>query len=141
MQVMTDCKSKEEFIQKMGERGWKVTWKDSRKNITFENKQGQKVRDKKLSALFNLDVSKEAILDECDRQAAGTDKETIDPEFEQYYREVEEVIGQCTGGHSEAAKRESKSKTGKVSVKEQLRENQARVDATKTENKAKRTPE
>lgn len=100
MEVMTDCKSKLEFILKMKDRGWKVTWKDSRKNITFENEQGQKVRDKKLSALFNLDVSKEAILDECDRQAARAGQDEIDPEFEQYYREVEAALGQGTGENS-----------------------------------------
>lgn len=137
MEVMTDCKSKNEFIQKMESKGWKVTWKDSRKNITFENEQGKKVRDKKLSEVFHLDVSKEAILNECDRQIAGAGQDEIDPEFEQYYREVEAALGQSSGGEQKAPSGESKVKDGKVSVREKLRRNQEGVDAAKAENQRK----
>lgn len=42
MEVMEDCSNKDDFITKMAHKGWKVTWKDSRKNITFENEDGKK---------------------------------------------------------------------------------------------------
>lgn len=41
----------------MKKRGWKVIWKDLRKNITFENVEGKKVRDKNLSETFNLEIT------------------------------------------------------------------------------------
>ncbi|MDO4554125.1 MAG: relaxase/mobilization nuclease domain-containing protein, partial [Lachnospiraceae bacterium] len=62
------CLSKEEFIQRMDEKGWKVNWSDSRKHITFQNRQGQKVRDSNLSKTFHLNISKEALYDEFNRE-------------------------------------------------------------------------
>ena len=129
--------SKEEFISKMEIKGWKVKWKDSRKNITFINEQGQKVRDKKLSDTFHLNVLKEAILDECERQNGFPEQGKVDPEFEQYYREVEAALGQGTGGDSESQKREPKTQNGKISVRAKLQESQARVDASKTDGQRK----
>ena len=63
------CESKELFISKMRKRGWKVIWKDSRKNITFENEEGKKVRDKNLSKTFNLNITKQGLLSEFERQS------------------------------------------------------------------------
>jgi len=45
--------SREEFIKLMNEKGYNVTWKDTRKNITFENAQGKKVRNSNLEKTFN----------------------------------------------------------------------------------------
>jgi len=36
--------------------GWNVHLKDPRKHITFENKDGKKVRDSNLSKTFHLDI-------------------------------------------------------------------------------------
>lgn len=63
------CFSKEEFIRRMEKSGWKVNWSDKRKHITFQNAKGQKVRDSNLSKTFRLDISKEAILNECNRES------------------------------------------------------------------------
>lgn len=133
LEVISDCRSKEDFICKMEIKGWK----DSRKNITFINEQGQKVRDKKLSDTFHMNVSKEAILDECERQNGSSEPEKVDPEFEQYYREVEAALGRSTGGDSESQKREQKAQDGKISVRAKLQESQARVDASKAESQRK----
>ena len=137
LEVISECRSKEEFISKMEIKGWKVNWKDSRKNITFINEQGQKVRDKKLSDTFHLNISKEAILDECERQNGSPEQGKVDPEFEQYYREVEAALGQSTGGDSESQKREQNTQNGKISVRAKLQKSQARVDASKTDSQRK----
>ena len=95
---------KDEFIHEMGERGWSVNWKDSRKNITFENKQGNKVRDSNLTKNFNQNFSKEELLHELERQkeirakqAARREAEqeriaTEERELDEYYRQVESAV-------------------------------------------------
>lgn len=100
----TSC-SREEFIRQMVERGWNVIWKDSRKHITFQNAEGKKVRDSNLSKTFHLDISKEALTDEFERQAAVREqtaqyereledrREREDAELERYYREVQDAAG------------------------------------------------
>lgn len=55
---------KEDFIKEMSGRGWKTTWLDNRKNITFVNNQGQKVRASNLSKTFSIDISKESLISE-----------------------------------------------------------------------------
>ena len=97
--------SREEFIRHMAERGWNVIWKDSRKHITFQNAEGKKVRDSNLSGTFHLNISKEALANEFERQAAGREqtarferelaarREREEAELERYYREVQAVAG------------------------------------------------
>ena len=69
IKAIKGCFSKEEFIRRMEKSGWKVNWSDKRKHITFQNAHGQKVRDSNLSKTFRLDISKEAILNECNRES------------------------------------------------------------------------
>ena len=97
--------NREEFIRQMAERGWNVIWKDSRKHITFQNTEGKKVRDTNLSKTFHLDISKEALISEFERQAAAREqtaqyerkfadrREREDAELERYYREVQAAAG------------------------------------------------
>lgn len=97
--------SREEFIRHMAERGWDVTWKDSRKHITFQNAEGKKVRDSNLSGTFHLNISKEALANEFERQATAREqtaqyerefangREREDTELERYYREVQDAAG------------------------------------------------
>lgn len=97
--------SREEFIRHMAERGWNVIWKYSRKHITFQNAEGKKVRDSNLSKTFYLDISKEALANEFERQAAGREqtaqyerkfadrREREDAELERYYLEVQAAAG------------------------------------------------
>lgn len=68
MDARKGCTSREEFIQRMGKCGWNVTWTHNRKNITFENEDGKKVRDSNLSKTFNMKISKEELLSEFERQ-------------------------------------------------------------------------
>lgn len=59
--AMERSASEDEFVREMGERGWTVNWSDKRKNITFENAEGKKVRNSNLSRTFSIDLSKEAL--------------------------------------------------------------------------------
>ena len=103
LDAMETSSSREEFIRNMAERGWSVTWKDSRKHITFQNTEGKKVRDSNLSKTFHLDISKEALANEFERQAAAREQaaryerefadrwERENEELERYYIEVQDA--------------------------------------------------
>lgn len=116
METREQSCSKEEFVKGMAIRGWRTAWTDSRKNITFENEEGKKVRDSNISKTFQMDVSKEGLLNEFERQAEIRERvarrkransgefqldeeiRSAESEFEEYYREVKAVIaGSATG--------------------------------------------
>ncbi|MBR3246110.1 MAG: relaxase/mobilization nuclease domain-containing protein [Parasporobacterium sp.] len=93
--------SKEEFISFMERSGWKTTWTKERKNITFEDQEGHKVRNTNLEKTFNLDLGKEALLCEFERQKAERERtERESREHEKYYAELERIE---TGLNTETA--------------------------------------
>ncbi len=53
--------SKEEFIKQMAEKGYTTKWQDSRKYITFTDKNGKKIRNSNLTKTFKDDFSKEVL--------------------------------------------------------------------------------
>lgn len=62
--VMDSIKSainRDSFIGKMQNKGWSTNWNDSRKNITFINADGKKVRNSKLEKTFNIKCSKDEL--------------------------------------------------------------------------------
>lgn len=61
----------ESFIEYMNHQGWSVTWSDSRKYITFSDSYGHKIRNNNLEKTFNTDLSKETLIYEFERTAAG----------------------------------------------------------------------
>ena len=116
METREQSCSKDEFVKGMAIRGWSTTWTDSRKNITFENEEGKKVRDSNIAKTFQMDVSKEGLISEFERQAEIRERvarrkransgefqldeeiRSAESEFEEYYREVKAVIaGSATG--------------------------------------------
>lgn len=105
MEVKENCCSKEDFIRDMGDRGWSITWSEGKKHITFQNENGDKVRDSNLSKTFSLNISKEALLNEFNRQneirlaRIKTDRER-EEQLGKYYAEVESAI-QRTGTSGE----------------------------------------
>ena len=65
---MTQATGKDEFCSMMEhEYGWRVVWEEKKKHITFIDANGHKVRGSNLSKTFNMDISKEAIQNECKR--------------------------------------------------------------------------
>lgn len=100
VKVMEDCAGKEEFIEKMAQKGWRVTWKDSRKNITFENEEGKKVRDCNISKTFHMNITKEALTNEFERQNQIRSNRESEEELEQYYRDIIAAVGGNGSGSS-----------------------------------------
>lgn len=59
--------SKDEFVTHLKKHGWHVIWKESRKNITFVNDEGKRVRDTNLSKTFNFHITKGELINEFNR--------------------------------------------------------------------------
>ena len=99
--------SKEEFCDLLEhEYGWSVTWSDTKKNITFFNSEGKRVRASNISKTFNLDISKESFQYEFARNIGRTDvKPSVASEAakaEQTNRATgnrEPVVTRTTGKH------------------------------------------
>lgn len=81
--AVMDCRetavSREDFCQKMKERGFEVDWQDSHKYITFTDisrrEQGEKqckIRNNKLEKYYNIDFGKESIEREFETNARTT---------------------------------------------------------------------
>jgi len=62
--VKQSAKSIDEFINLHSQKGIKTEWKDSRKYITFKDKDNNKVRDKRLTEIFKIQIGKEALINE-----------------------------------------------------------------------------
>ena len=61
MKAAEKVSDKLSFCKEMSLHGWKVTWSDSRKYITFENSEGKKVRNRTLTKHLGIDFSKETL--------------------------------------------------------------------------------
>ena len=97
--------SKEEFEKGMEDRGWHVSWSDNKKHIVFNNDSGDKVRDSNISKTFSIDISKEVLLHEFERQnelrlerekserhKAAERERYKQQQLDKYYAEVESAI-------------------------------------------------
>lgn len=155
MEAKEDCCSKENFIERMHERGWSVTWEDNKKHITFQNENGDKVRDSNLSKTFSLDINKEALLYEFERQneirlaraKAERDKQRAE-QLDKYYAEVESAIqGNGTSGETVGSFEESDGRTRFASEEREtpgpgtdtdtlIREIKADISDNRTQNRA-----
>jgi len=56
--------SRQEFIKLMKQQGYEVSWSDTRKYITFTDKEGHKVRNSNLTKTFKEDFGKESLENE-----------------------------------------------------------------------------
>ena len=64
--AVQDCtaavSSRADFCSMMEqEYGWQVIWKDTKKNITFTDSEGHRVRDTNLNKTFQMNVTKEEL--------------------------------------------------------------------------------
>ena len=124
LKAMENCISKEKFIEKMKQFGWNVNWTDKRKHITFQNQDGKKVRDSNLSKTFHLDISKEDLENEFDRNyervRAGAERTNgADEELAGYYRQVEAAC-EGAGGITGASDGRERRFTGEKSEDERV---------------------
>ena len=124
LKAMENCISKEMFIEKMKQFGWNVNWTEKRKHITFQNQDGKKVRDSNLSKTFHLDISKEDLENEFDRNYERVRVEAertngADEELAGYYRQVEAAC-EGAGGITGASDGRERRFTGEKSEDERV---------------------
>lgn len=58
-EVKEKAVSREDFVAKMKDRGYETNWKDTRKNITFKDQEGNKIRNSNLEKTFDKSFGKE----------------------------------------------------------------------------------
>ena len=124
LKALENCISKEKFIEKMKQFGWNVNWTEKRKHITFQNQDGKKVRDNNLSKTFHLDISKEDLENEFDRNYERVRVEAertngADEELAGYYRQVEAAC-EGAGGVTGASDGRERRVTGEKSEDERV---------------------
>ena len=124
LKALENCISKEMFIEKMKQFGWNVNWTEKRKHITFQNQDGKKVRDSNLSKTFHLDISKEDLENEFDRnyervRAEAERTNGADEELAGYYRQVEAAC-EGAGGVTGASDGRERRVTGEKSEDERV---------------------
>ena len=124
LKALENCISKEKFIEKMKQFGWSVNWTEKRKHITFQNQDGKKVRDSNLSKTFHLDISKEGLENEFDRnyervRAEAERTNGADEELAGYYRQVEAAC-EGAGGVTGASDGRERRVTGEKSEDERV---------------------
>lgn len=91
------AKSKEEFIEQMESHGYSVDWQDSHKNITFTDKEREehgetkcKVRNSRLEKYYNIDFSKEGLLNEFKANRAEAERPRAEqPSLANTVREIQ----------------------------------------------------
>ena len=141
LKALENCISKEKFIEKMKQFGWEVNWAEKRKHITFQNQDGKKVRDSNLSKTFHLDISKEGLENEFDRNrqkardSANRDSRSNE-ELAGYYRQVEaacEGAGGVTGASDGRERRVTGEKSEDERVYSGISGKDAQVENGKTE--------
>ena len=129
MESIPQSCSREEFVANMSEKGWSVQWVDNRKHIVFQNENGEKVRDSNIAKTFAMDISKEVLTHEFERQnelrlaKLREDREKAaarkrdEAELRQYYSELEaaitrtDIAGEAIGGNPAADRTEGSSVT------------------------------
>lgn len=84
--------SREEFIECLERSGWKTTWTENKKHITFEDHDGHKIRNSNLEKTFHLDLGKEVLLREFERQKTERERyERTARERDSYIRELDHI--------------------------------------------------
>lgn len=153
LEARENCTSKDEFIERMEDRGWHTTWTDNKKHITFQNENGDKVRDSNLEKSFHVEANKEALIHEFERQneilrlaklKSDRDRERAE-QLDKYYREVNAAItgtgadNEAIGSNKEIA--EGISREGQDDTDAIIREVQADISDSRTQDRTIRDTE
>lgn len=124
--AVMDCRetavSREDFCQKMKERGFEVDWQDSHKYITFTDisrrEQGEKqckIRNNKLEKYYNIDFGKEGL-------ERGFEGNARSQQAEQHAREQLAAHRGAEPGHSGAATASVRAIIGELRADERASE-------------------
>ncbi len=135
--------SKEDFIEKMKEKGYEVKWTDKRKNITFTDierqKNGEKkcsIRDTKLEQHFHIDFRKESLTSEFERNLRARAEREKGAELTERSREAVARVYRSTG-NSTSGERSGADQSGRASGHEQrITETVSTKNINDTERKA-----
>ena len=132
LKALENCISKEKFKEKMKQFGWNVNWTEKRKHITFQNQDGKKVRDSNLSKTFHLDISKEGLENEFDRnRKKSRDIEIRESraaeELTNYYRELDTAIA-AAGGITDQAQSRKRSSNAEFRESERVHADTEKAD-------------
>ena len=112
LEAKADACSQDDFIRNMKQKGWHVIWKPTRKNITFVNEEGKKVRDRNILKTFNINVTKGELLDEFirnnerrngilrDDEEERNRRAAEDAELAGYYLQVQDALEGAGAGDS-----------------------------------------
>jgi len=98
MESVPGSSNRDEFISHMEERGWSVQWEDNRKHILFQNESGNKVRDSNIEKTFAMDINKESLFHEFERQNElriakfRSEHDQADSNLRKYYAEIDAAI-------------------------------------------------
>nr|WP_307756838.1 relaxase/mobilization nuclease domain-containing protein [uncultured Christensenella sp.] len=111
--------SRQVFIQNMEEQGFEVQWTDRRKYIVFIDKDGHKIRDRRLSKIFKIDISKEGL----ENDLRGSIEETgRKREFESDAHQSRRVTG-----YADQYRRSDKRERGTKTTAEEIRRKLAEI--------------
>ena len=132
LKALENCISKEKFKEKMKQFGWNVNWTEKRKHIIFQNQNGKKVRDSNLSKTFHLDISKEGLENEFDRnRKKSRDIEIRESraaeELRNYYRELDTAIA-AAGGITDQAQSRKRSSNAEFRESERVHADTEKAD-------------
>lgn len=80
MQTKAQAVSRDDFIIKMAEQGYETNWQDSHKNITFTDKDGNKVRNSNIEKTFKVSLTKEELEHEFEQNSRREVSRTAETE-------------------------------------------------------------
>lgn len=85
VEIKSKATSQEEFIKAMNDKGYEVDWQEAHKNITFTDKDRElhgekkcKVRNSRLEKYYNIDFSKEGLLNDFETNRARATERTAE---------------------------------------------------------------
>ncbi len=153
LEARENCTSKDEFIERMEDRGWHTIWTDNKKHITFQNGNGDKVRDSNLEKSFHVEANKETLIHEFERQneilrlaKLKSDRERERAkQLDKYYKEVDAAItgtgidSQAIGSNKEIT--EGISREGQDDTDAIIRKVKADISDSRTQDRTLRDTE
>lgn len=104
IEIKSKATSQEEFIKGMNEQGYKVDWQEAHKNITFTDinreQHGEKkckVRNSRLEKYYNIDFSKEGLLNDFEANRNRAESRTAEePRITERIQRAKEQIQPTT---------------------------------------------
>ena len=97
------------FIAQLNAKGISVKWEENRKYITFSDKDGHKVRCKKLTEMFKEDFSKEGLENDFRRNSQSAELASAERGIE--YREAVDAYNEAERRKRELDEKNRKSRT------------------------------